>query len=137
MSYSLLDWVEIWQIFIPRRLELFKTHHCAVVCGIYEVGVLKRTQKPYYCDICNFWNFAVYTEKLSSFEDYLERVFILKGIFQCRYRGKMLKCLKRWTKVDFISSIGHFIFTGVSTNIKLYNQYNNSTNCWILCSILR
>ena len=32
MSYSLLDWVEIWQIFIPRRLELLKTHHCALHC---------------------------------------------------------------------------------------------------------
>ena len=30
MSYSLLDWVEIWQIFIPRRLELLKTHHCVL-----------------------------------------------------------------------------------------------------------
>ena len=27
MSYSLLEWVEIWQIFITRRLELLKTHH--------------------------------------------------------------------------------------------------------------
>ena len=30
MSYSLLDWVEVWEIFIPKRLELLKTHHCAV-----------------------------------------------------------------------------------------------------------
>ena len=30
MSYSFLDWLEIWQIFIPRRLELLKTHHCAL-----------------------------------------------------------------------------------------------------------
>ena len=34
MSYSLLDWVEIWQIFIPRRLELLKTHHCVHLIGI-------------------------------------------------------------------------------------------------------
>ena len=30
MSYSLVLWVKIWQIFIPMRLELLKTHHCAV-----------------------------------------------------------------------------------------------------------
>ena len=30
MSYSLLEWVENWQIFIPSRLELLKTHQCAV-----------------------------------------------------------------------------------------------------------
>ena len=32
MSYSLLDWVDFWQIFIPKRLELMKTHHCALAC---------------------------------------------------------------------------------------------------------
>ena len=36
MSYSLLDKVEIWEIFIPRRLELLKTHHC-VLWGKYEI----------------------------------------------------------------------------------------------------
>ena len=30
MSYSLLEWVENWQIFIPSRLELLKTHHCVL-----------------------------------------------------------------------------------------------------------
>jgi hypothetical protein len=31
MSYILVLWVKIWQIFIPMRLELLKTHHCALV----------------------------------------------------------------------------------------------------------
>ena len=30
ISYSLVLWVKIWQIFIPMRLELLKTHHCGV-----------------------------------------------------------------------------------------------------------
>ena len=30
MNYSLVLWVKIWQIFIPGRLELLKTHHCAL-----------------------------------------------------------------------------------------------------------
>ena len=30
LSYSLVLWVKIWQIFIPSRLELLKTHHCAL-----------------------------------------------------------------------------------------------------------
>ena len=30
MSYSLVLWVKIWQIFSPMRLELLKTHHCAL-----------------------------------------------------------------------------------------------------------
>ena len=30
MSYSLVLWVKIWQFFFPSRLEVLKTHHCAV-----------------------------------------------------------------------------------------------------------
>ena len=30
MSYILVLWIKIWQIFIPSRLELLKTHHCAL-----------------------------------------------------------------------------------------------------------
>ena len=32
MSYCLLEFVKIWQIFLPSRLELLKTHHCTLVC---------------------------------------------------------------------------------------------------------
>ena len=28
----LLDLLKIWQIFIPSRLELLKTHHCGLHC---------------------------------------------------------------------------------------------------------
>ena len=34
MSYSLVLRVKIWQIFIPMRLELLKTHHCALAGSV-------------------------------------------------------------------------------------------------------
>ena len=30
MIYSLQVWVEVWQIFIPKNLELLKTQHCVL-----------------------------------------------------------------------------------------------------------
>ena len=46
MSYSLLDWVEIWQFFIPRRLELLKTHHCALdFLGIKDLKKMKKAKE--------------------------------------------------------------------------------------------
>ena len=42
MSYSLLVWVEVWQIFIPKRLELLKTHHCVLLGKISFVFFFGR-----------------------------------------------------------------------------------------------
>ena len=42
ISYSLVLWVKIWQIFIPMRLELLKTHHCAVALS-NPMGVKQDT----------------------------------------------------------------------------------------------
>ena len=46
MSYSLVLWVKIWQIFIPSRLELLKTHHCALI---------EESHSNYYCKIEHFF----------------------------------------------------------------------------------
>ena len=35
MSYSLVLWNKIWQIFNPMRLELLKTHHCVLLEKLY------------------------------------------------------------------------------------------------------
>ena len=52
MTYSLLDWVDFWQIFIPKRLELLKTHHCAefkktvlVFLYLYQYGTVNSIKR--------------------------------------------------------------------------------------------
>ena len=45
MSYSLLDLVEIWQIFIAKRLELLNTHHCAVCTMVFK---WEKAQKLFF-----------------------------------------------------------------------------------------
>ena len=47
MSYSLLDWVDFSQIFIPKRLELLKTHHCALLFGPLEYITNKKLAEDF------------------------------------------------------------------------------------------
>ena len=61
MSYSLLDLVEIWQIFITKRLELLKTHHCAVC----TIGIqMRKSSKTVLRK--NVWTLPKYMSWLKS-----------------------------------------------------------------------
>ena len=67
MSYSLVLWVKIWQIFTPSRLELLKTHHYALgrqwsfaLTGkpVWSYGA-GEIQKPYNLGRVSFYQFCV------------------------------------------------------------------------------
>ena len=49
VSYSLVLWVKIWQIFIPSRLELLKTHHCALSSTVCNIVGFKMSMKSHCC----------------------------------------------------------------------------------------
>ena len=49
VSYSLVLWVKIWQIFIPSRLEMLKTHHCALSSTVCNIVGFKMSMKSHCC----------------------------------------------------------------------------------------
>ena len=64
ISYSLVLWVKIWQIFIPMTLELLKTHHCAMVQSQImmipiKLGNINRTSLE-----SRSWLWKIYLSKL-------------------------------------------------------------------------
>ena len=84
MSYSLVLWVKIWQIFTPSRLELLKTHHCAVakVVHMFECGTWNLNLKNYL--LCTYilpvFHFSIKTRLLilnTSVENFLTQLTLL------------------------------------------------------------
>ena len=101
MSYSLLDWVEIWQFFIPRRLELLKTHHCALLdFKQFSIEIVSKSQDRCISNVLH--NFSQFS--LSAGKIYLDPI-----------RFKQLK---------------NNIHTGMSQNLKIWGGAFWSAKIW-------
>ena len=77
--YSLLDWVEICQIYIPRRLELLKTHHCELPVAFFQ-GALSNQ----FCYTPLIFGFCFAKKAVALFQGALGSNFGLGGAFDCQ-----------------------------------------------------